>query len=90
MATRIRPPHWSPTQGDAIWTTRVFPDNRMARLRDHRREGLAVLLARIKLTCVLPLTTEIRDSADGSKKTTTIGSIRAVRRATGRTNLDMY
>eukprot|EP00959_Pyramimonas_sp_CCMP1952_P075434 1576508-Pyramimonas_sp.AAC.1 len=36
-----------PTHGGAIWTIRVFPDYRMARLRDHRREGLAALPARI-------------------------------------------
>eukprot|EP00959_Pyramimonas_sp_CCMP1952_P418304 8763272-Pyramimonas_sp.AAC.1 len=64
MVTHIRPPRWRPTQGDTIWATRVFPDNLMARLRDHRREGLPVLHARITLTCALHLMIEIRDIAD--------------------------
>eukprot|EP00959_Pyramimonas_sp_CCMP1952_P156496 3272953-Pyramimonas_sp.AAC.1 len=75
MATRIRPPYWSPTQGGAIRTARVFPDNLMARLRDHR-EGSVVLLARTSLTCILPLMIEIRDTAGCSIRATTIGSVR--------------
>eukprot|EP00959_Pyramimonas_sp_CCMP1952_P383590 8038652-Pyramimonas_sp.AAC.1 len=62
MATRIRPPCWSLTEGVAIWMTRVFPDNLMARLRDHRQEGSVVLLARTMLTCTIPLI-ETRDTA---------------------------
>eukprot|EP00959_Pyramimonas_sp_CCMP1952_P345701 7239772-Pyramimonas_sp.AAC.1 len=47
MIIHIRLPCWRPPQGGAIWTIRVFPDNRTARLRYHRREGMAVLPARI-------------------------------------------
>eukprot|EP00959_Pyramimonas_sp_CCMP1952_P300816 6292664-Pyramimonas_sp.AAC.1 len=90
MVTHIRLPRWRPTQGDAIWTIRVFPNNLTARLRDRRREGSAVLPARTTRTCILHRMIGIRDIADGMTRMTIIGCVRVVRRATGRTNLDMH
>eukprot|EP00959_Pyramimonas_sp_CCMP1952_P408601 8563417-Pyramimonas_sp.AAC.1 len=59
----------------------------MIRLRDHRRGGSVVLLARTRLTCTLPLMIEIRDTAGCAIWATTMGNVRAVRRTTGRTSL---
>eukprot|EP00959_Pyramimonas_sp_CCMP1952_P192700 4029211-Pyramimonas_sp.AAC.1 len=62
----------------------------MARLRDHHRDGWIVLLARTTLPCALPLMIEIRDTAGGAIRTTTMGNVRAVRRTTGRTSLGTH
>eukprot|EP00959_Pyramimonas_sp_CCMP1952_P438762 9185954-Pyramimonas_sp.AAC.1 len=77
MVSLFRSPCWSPTCGDATWTTRVSLDNLMARLRDHPRDCSGVPHARIMLTCVLPLMIEIRDIAGGAIRTTTIENVRA-------------
>eukprot|EP00959_Pyramimonas_sp_CCMP1952_P428665 8978387-Pyramimonas_sp.AAC.1 len=77
MAARIRPPRWSFKQGDAVWMTRVSLDNMTARLRGRHQKGSVVLLARTTCTCTLLLMIEIRDTAGGATRTTTIGIVRA-------------
>eukprot|EP00959_Pyramimonas_sp_CCMP1952_P250604 5238117-Pyramimonas_sp.AAC.1 len=70
--------------------TRDSLGNVMARLRDRHREGSGVPRALTTLTYILPLMIEIRDTAGGTIRTTTIGNVRAVRRTMGRTSLDTY
>eukprot|EP00959_Pyramimonas_sp_CCMP1952_P410819 8609554-Pyramimonas_sp.AAC.1 len=73
-----------------IWTIQLSFANPTARSRDRPRGGQDVLRARMTLTCALPHMTEIPSIAGGAIRKTIIGNVRAVRRTTARTSLDMY